>query len=140
MLRVLIAAMLFLASTASAVAGSSEGRAENLTVQLRIGARISSLGLAPALHANRPSRVMQRTINGVAPARRVGADEADMLALLNLRSDAQGVAVPVSETVSLGLGYEYLRREDIHLEVAETGSLNEEYSSHNVVLRAHWKF
>ncbi len=141
MLRVLIAAMLFLAWTASAVAGSSGDRAEAITVQLQIGARISgSQGFAPAVHTSRPSRVMQRTINGVALAGRVGAEGADMLALLHLRSDAQGVAVPVSDSVSLGLGYEYLRREDIHLEVAETASLHEEYSSHNVVLRAHWKF
>jgi opacity protein-like surface antigen len=40
----------------------------------------------------------------------------------------------------VGLGYEYLRREDVHLEVAETGSLHEEYSTHNVMLRARWKF
>jgi len=141
MLRLLIVAMLFLASTASAAAGSSEDRAEHIAVQLTIGARLGgSQGLAPAVLAGRPSHTMHRTINGVALAHRVGADEADMLALLNLRSDAQGVAVPVSDTVSLGLGYEFLRREDIHLEVAETGSLREEYSTHNVVLRARWKF
>jgi len=138
MLRLLIAAMLFLASTTAAAAGSSEDRAEHVAAQLTFGARLTgSQGLAPAVPAGRPSPAMQQTING---ARRVGADEADMLALLNLRSDAQGVAVPVSDTVSLGLGYEYLRREDIHLEVAETGSLHEEYSTHNVVLRARWKF
>jgi hypothetical protein len=141
MLRLLIAAMLFLVSVTSAAAGSFDERKEGVTVQLRIGARVgSSQALAPAVQANMPSAAMYRTINGVALTGPEAAGKSGMLALLDLAGDEQGLAVPVSDSVSLGLDYEYLRREDIHLEVAETGSLHEEYSTHNVVLRALWKF
>jgi len=139
MLRLLIATVLFLAPVSSAAAGSLADREEGLTVQLRMGARVSNSRaiVPPVAHPGMPSRVMQRTING---AGRGPASEGGMLALLDLAGDDQGLAVPVSDSVSLGLGYEYLRREDIHLEIAETGSLDEAYSTHNVMLRARWKF
>ena len=143
MLRVLIAATLFLlVSATGAAAGSSDGRQEGLSVQLRIGARLSSSQvLVPAsVHASMPSGIMNRNINGVALTVPDAARTAGMLGFLDVGGDAHGVAVPVSDTVSLGVGYEYLRREDIRLEVAETGSLNEGYSTHNVVVRARWKF
>ena len=134
MLRLLMAASLLLVSVTSAAA---DGREEGVTVQLRIGARLNaSQAPAPVIRAGMPGTVIHRT------ALRGPDDTGDagMLAALNLQSDASGLAVPVSDSMSLGLGYEYLRREDIHLEVAETGSLHEEYSTHNVVLRAQWKF
>jgi hypothetical protein len=63
-----------------------------------------------------------------------------MLALFHLRSDKPGLALLVSESVSLGLRYQYLRREDIRRAIAETAPLDEQYSSHNLVLRARWQF
>jgi hypothetical protein len=128
--------MLLVVSVTSAAAGSFNGREEGLTVQLRMGARISSArAIVPAVHASMPSGAMQGTINGGHGAEAEGG----VLTLLHL-AGGRGLAVPVSDSVSVGLGYEYLRREDVHLEVAETGSLHEEYSTHNVMLRARWKF
>lgn len=137
MLRYLIASMLFVVPVTSAAAGSSDGDANG--VQLAIGQRLSSAS-TPRWPAASTGGVMHRTINGVAVRNRVGAEDTGMLALLDLGGEEQGLAVSVSDTVSLGVGYEYLRREDIHLEVAETGSLHEKYSTHNVVVRARWKF
>jgi opacity protein-like surface antigen len=51
-----------------------------------------------------------------------------------------GLALAVSDSVSLGLRYQYLRQEDLRLEVAKTGALDEGYSSHKLVLRARWQF
>jgi opacity protein-like surface antigen len=137
MMRFLIAAMLILVPVASAV--GDEGRDEGVSIQLRIGPRVTTVqAFAPAATGHLAGGAMQRSINGVAAAAHTAASDPGILAGLNVGDD--GLALPVSDTVSLGLGYEYLRREDIRLEVAETGSLNEEYSTHNVVLRAHWKF
>jgi hypothetical protein len=83
---------------------------------------------------------MHDSINGGARPDRAPRSRPGVLALFDLGGEKRGLAVPVTESVSLGLGYRYLRREDLHLEVAETGSVDEEYSSHNVVLRARWQF
>ena len=85
-----------------------------------------------------PTVAMHRTINGVGA--RASDGRSAMLALFDLGSGKPGLALPVSDSISLGLRYQYLRREDIRLEVAETGSLDEEYSSHKLVLRARWQF
>ena len=44
------------------------------------------------------------------------------------------------ESLSLGLRYSYQRSEDLVFKVAKTGSLQDDYQSHNVLLRAQWEF
>jgi hypothetical protein len=144
MLRILIVAtLLFLVSATSVQAGSSAAPGEGATVQLEIGARAGAQALLqPAVRALMPTAAMHRTINGVAQARRAADGRNPMLALFNLGSGSgkPGLALPVSDSVSLGLRYQYLRREDIRLEVAKTGSLDDGYSNHKLVLRARWQF
>lgn len=50
------------------------------------------------------------------------------------------LSFPVSSRMSLGVGYSYVTSEDLAFEVAETGSLERDYDSHNVLIRAHWQF
>jgi hypothetical protein len=146
MLRILIVATLLLLASATNVradsmAASGAAAGEGVTVHLEIGARVGVQAfLQPAVRASMPTAAMYRTINGVVQAQRTADGRNAMLALFNRGSGKPGLALPVSESVSLGLRYQYLRPEDIRREIAETASLNEEYSSHNLVLRARWHF
>jgi hypothetical protein len=146
MLRILIVAtLLFLATATSAWADSTvawgSARAEGITVQLQIGAGVGAQALAqPAVRASMPTALMHRTINGRMQAQGAHAGGNAMLALLSRRGDKPGLALPVSESVSLGLRYQYLRPEDIRRDMAETASLDDAYSSHNLMLRARWQF
>jgi hypothetical protein len=49
-----------------------------------------------------------------------------------------GLALPLSKRLSLGVDYENIRGEDLWREFAETGS--PDYDSHNFLLRAQWRF
>jgi len=59
---------------------------------------------------------------------------------LDLNGSTPGLAYPVTDTLSLGLDYRYLRSEDLVFKVAKTGSLDSDYQSHNVLLQARWDF
>jgi hypothetical protein len=69
------------------------------------------------------------------PARRSG-----LARWLDLDGSEPALAYPVTETLSLGLGYRFLRSEDLVFKVAKTGSLDSDYQSHNLLLQAHWEF
>jgi opacity protein-like surface antigen len=146
MLRILIVAtLLFLVSATSAqadaTAASGAVPGEGIAVQLQIGARVGAQAfLQPVVRASMPTAAMHRSINGAVQAHRTADGRNAMLALFHLRSDKPGLALLVSESVSLGLRYQYLRREDIRRAIAETAPLDEQYSSHNLVLRARWQF
>jgi hypothetical protein len=141
MLRVLILATLLLLVSATGADAQSASEPHD-TIQLRIGARVGGAlaFVQSAVRAALPTTAMHYSINGGARPDRAPHSRPGVLALFDLGGEKRGLAVPVTESVSLGLGYRYLRREDLHLEVAETGSVDEEYSSHNVVLRARWQF
>jgi hypothetical protein len=142
MLRILIVAtLLFLGSATSARPDSAVAAAEHATVKLQLGARVGAHAFVqPAVRASMPTDAMHRSINGVSAAQQAADGRNGMLGPFHLGGDRPGLAVPVSDSVSLGVRYQYLEREDIRFEVAETGSLDEGYSSHNVVLRARWRF
>jgi len=148
MLRILIVAtLLFLVSAtgaqADATAASGAVPGEGIAVQLQIGARVgvgAQAFLQPVVRASMPSAAMHRSINGAVQAHRTADGRNAMLALFHVRGDKPGLALPVSESISLGLRYQYLRREDIRRAIAETAPLDEQYSSHNLVLRARWQF
>ena len=57
-----------------------------------------------------------------------------------LTSDGSKLGYAVSREVRLGLGYDYVTGEDLDFEVAETGSLDDDYTSHRVMVRAHVQF
>ena len=59
---------------------------------------------------------------------------------LNLSGSNPALAYPVTESLSLGLRYSYQRSEDLVFKVAKTGSLQDDYQSHKVLLRAQWEF
>jgi hypothetical protein len=59
---------------------------------------------------------------------------------LDLNGSNPTLAYPVTDRLSLGLGYRFLRSEDLVFKVAKTGSLDSNYQSHNVLLQAHWEF
>jgi opacity protein-like surface antigen len=141
MLRILIVAtLLLLVSATSVQAGSSVERDESATVQFQIGARAGALAfLQPALRARMAAVATHRTINGLAQARQAADGRNAAPGTFSL-GGKPGLALPVSDSVSLGLRYQYLRREDIRLEAAKAGSLDEGYSSHKLVLRARWQF
>jgi hypothetical protein len=141
MLRILIVATLIFLGSATSVRAESAAAAERVTVKLQLGARVGAQAVVqPAVRASMPSPAMQRSINGVARSQQAADGRNGVLALFGLGGGRPGLAVPVSDSVSLGLGYKYLEREDIALEVAETGALDDGYSSHNVVVRARWQF
>ncbi|MGH6900204.1 MAG: hypothetical protein ACREJ5_27250 [Geminicoccaceae bacterium] len=48
------------------------------------------------------------------------------------------MALPLTERLAVGLGYRHVRGEDLWREFTDIGSM--EYDSHNVLLRAHWRF
>jgi hypothetical protein len=141
MLRILIVATLLLLVSATGVqAGSSVDQDESATAQFQIGARAGALAfLQPALRARMAAVATHRTINGVARAPQATDGRSEILGLFG-SGGKPGLALPVSDSVSLGLRYQYLRQEDLRLEVAKTGALDEDYSSHKLVLRARWQF
>jgi hypothetical protein len=59
---------------------------------------------------------------------------------LELNGTQSTLAYPVTDSLSLGLGYSYLRSEDLVFKVAKTGSLDSNYQSHNLLFQAHWEF
>jgi hypothetical protein len=48
------------------------------------------------------------------------------------------LALPLTDRLALGIGYRRVLGEDLWLEFAEIGAMD--YESHNVLLRAHWRF
>jgi len=47
---------------------------------------------------------------------------------------------PVSERMSLGLGYRFVTSEDLRFESAESAALESDYGGHSFVVRARWAF
>ena len=48
------------------------------------------------------------------------------------------LALPLTDRLALGVGYHRVQGEDLWREFAEIGGMD--YESHNVLLRAHWRF
>ncbi|MEM7025471.1 MAG: hypothetical protein AAF637_23215 [Pseudomonadota bacterium] len=138
MLRILITASVLLLVSATSVQADQVDE----TLHLEFGARVGGAQafLQPAVRASLPSSAMHRTINGTHRAARRNGGNAVLGMFGASRETKPGFAMSVSESVSLRLRYEYLRREDVQLDAAETASLDEKYSSHHLLVRANWKF
>ena len=63
-----------------------------------------------------------------------------VLRWLDLRGSKPALAYPVTESLSLSLRYSYSRGEDLAFKVAKTGSLDDDYRNHRVLVRALWQF
>jgi hypothetical protein len=59
---------------------------------------------------------------------------------LEMNGSKPTLAYPVTDTLSLGLDYHYLRSEDLVFKAAKAGALDSDYQSHNVLLQARWDF
>lgn len=72
---------------------------------------------------------------GLSPERREGYASA---ALPWVRQGNSALRLPVTERLSLAIGYRHLEPEDLGRRYAEAGSVD--YDSHDFLLRAHWRF
>ena len=114
---------------------------------LNVGAGLAQLQFGGALAFAQPSLRA-----AVADARRDPATDpragrvrplarrSGLARWLDLDGSEPALAYPVTETLSLGLGYRFLRSEDLVFKVAKTGSLDSDYQSHNLLFQAHWEF
>ena len=73
---------------------------------------------------------------GSASAR--GLPGSPMAAPATLVPDNSGLKLPMTERLSVGVGYRHLEGEDLWHRHAEAGSVD--YDSHDFILRAHWRF
>lgn len=81
--------------------------------------------------------VVNRTAGAVAlPAQR--RQRQDSIELPWFSRGKSGLALPVTERLFVGLGYRRVQGEDLWREFAETGSVD--YDSHQLLVRAHWRF
>jgi hypothetical protein len=106
-------------------------------LQLQVGGALALT--QPSVRARLPRDANRRYLAPQLPrereARRTGTAR-----WLNLGGTKPVLAYPVTESLSLGLRYSYQRSEDLVFKVAKTGSLHDDYQSHNLLLRAHWEF
>jgi hypothetical protein len=71
----------------------------------------------------------------LSPERRQRQDD---LVLPWRRQGRSSLALPLTERWAVGVGYRRVLGEDLWQEFADIGSVD--YESHNVLLRAHWRF
>jgi hypothetical protein len=131
---------------ASAVSGKAERPLSwrHRAVQLQIGGAVALA--EPALRAVVPVSQPVRKVPGATYAR-----QANPAATASIARDQNGVtgfdvgnkpvlAYPVNASLTLGLGYRYVKGEDLVVRTVDPGSLSPDYDSHNVLLRARWRF
>ena len=76
-----------------------------------------------------------RGLRRLSPERRQRQDD---LVLPWRRQGRSTFALPLTERWAVGVGYRRVLGEDLWQEFADIGSVD--YESHNVLLRAHWRF
>ncbi len=85
-------------------------------------------------------RVVDPQVDGTSGRRGLRSERRERQGLaLPWRSQGRSIlALPLTERLAVGLGYRHVRGEDLWREFTDIGSM--EYDSHNVLLRAHWRF
>jgi hypothetical protein len=106
-----------------------------LELQVGDALALTQPSLRARLAGNDNRRLLVPRLPAAQQARRPGT-----MRWLNLSGTNPALAYPVTESLSLGLRYSYQRSEDLVFKVAKTGSLQDDYQSHNVLLRAQWEF
>ena len=94
-------------------------------------------GVRPEVATQAPPSAQGEALDraALAPERRERRPGIYLPWLTQARS---GFSVPLSERFSLGIGYNHVEGEDLWREFAEAGSVD--YDSHNILLRAYWRF
>lgn len=85
-------------------------------------------------------RIAPTQVSALAHRVRQDAPEVSPIIALLTTSNASGLGYVLTRGFSFGIGYDYVTDEDLAFEVAATGSLNDDYKSHKVMVRAHWRF
>jgi len=154
MLRMLALAVLLMAISATAahgtesttLAGSSPAtqapESDAVSIDLQVP---SALAWAqPSLRGAVSSANRHRHTAAAAGARQpvTQARGGVLGGLGRLASDRNraALAYPVSESLSLDLGYRFLDVEDVIVRRGEPGTVGPTYSSHHLVLHARWRF
>jgi hypothetical protein len=111
-------------------------------MRLQVGAVLAlSQPLLRAQVSQRHQRRQIRFAPGLSP--RLALDFAARSRVprwLDLGDTQPSLALPVTESISLGLGYSFQRSEDLVFKVARVGALKADYQNHKVLLRAQWEF
>jgi hypothetical protein len=82
-----------------------------------------------------------QVVDGARGVRRLSPERRQRQDAMVLPWRGQGrsaVALPLTERWAVGLGYRHIRGEDLWQQFTEIGSTD--YESHNLLLRAHWRF
>jgi hypothetical protein len=127
MLRVMgLALLLVVGAAVPAAADDAGGGRESLAG-----------GLGPDVAAQAQPSAQGEALNraALAPERQERRPWVYLPWLTQARS---GFSVLLSERFSLGIGYRHVEGEDLWREFADAGSVD--YDSHNILLRAHWRF
>ena len=113
--------------------------APGATMRLQVGAVLALS--QPLLRAQVGQRRQIRFAPGLSP--RLALDFAARKRVprwLDLGDTQPALALPVTKSISLGLGYSFQRSEDLVFKVARVGALKADYQNHKVLLRAQWEF
>jgi hypothetical protein len=147
MVRIMVLALILLvaAATPTAAAGADSGGAPAIRQSLSPAPAVppaegqAASGVAllePVLRIRGfagPGQVVDRS-RGLMPERR-----RQQPVILPWRSQGRSaLALPLTDRLALGVGYRRVLGEDLWREFAEIGGMD--YESHNVLLRAHWRF
>lgn len=146
MLRVVgLALILVFATTPTAAAGDHSGVAAAAREGVPLAQAAPPAGRQTvALLALPPSALRVR---GFATPAQVVGSRAGLMAerrqqqglVLPWRSHgSSALALPLTDRLTVGFGYQRVLGEDLWREFAEIGAMD--YESHNVLLRAHWRF
>ena len=126
MLRVMGLALLLVVGAAVPAAADDAGGRDGLAGGLRPDVAAQAQPSAQGEAANRAA---------LAPERQERRPWIHLPWLTQARS---GFSVPLSERFSLGIGYRHVEAEDLWREFADAAAVD--YDSHNILLRAHWRF
>jgi hypothetical protein len=131
----------------AAIAGKAErpNEVRDDMVQLQVGGALALAQPAlratvpvPAVTGRRPADAF-RTL-ALTPAASPTTWWGGAMPWLELRGARPTFVLPLTDSLSLGLAYRYVRVEDLDFKAAKTGLLAPDYQSHNVLLRARWEF
>jgi hypothetical protein len=120
---------------AASLAAMPSMRGPARPVQLSKTAAQSPLWGTPAPDSRRELVSATVGLPGLSPERR---DRDASPALPWVSQGNSALRLPVTERLSLAIGYRHLEPEDLGRRYAEAGSVD--YDSHDFLLRAHWRF
>lgn len=70
----------------------------------------------------------------------LNADSGHPVGLDLVEGDDQGLAIPVTSSISVGVDYSLVEAENLADTIQAAGTMDEDHLSHHVFVRAHWHF